>query len=93
MLTITMTRSTYRPTKHGWSSVPTSTTTENVSEKFYRNCVDAIPFFNGFFGGKAYGRKHYTVYGYVIDVITLINPNRDEKTVDCFTFKYVEEEN
>lgn len=55
----------------------TTTRSEEVTEEFYHNFVDSIPFFNRWGKeGKGYcqGRKSSTPYGKMITDITTVDP-------------------
>lgn len=67
---------------------PITEYTEIVSGEFYENFIRSIDFFNGFMGGKCRAEKNYTVVGYLPTKVITISPNREEKHVDIFIFKY-----
>ena len=62
--------------------------TETVNGEFYENFVKSVSFFNGFMGGTCRAYSNYTQAGYIPTRITTINPGRNEKHVDTFTFNF-----
>lgn len=71
-----------------FKSKPHKTIIETVSPEFYTNFVKSVSFFNGFCGGTCRAYWSYTAAGYIPARITTINPDRTEKHVDTFTFKF-----
>lgn len=89
---ITMHKSRYERTKSAknFSTIPTESTTQVVTESFYKNYIDSISFFNNFgYGASCRGYKNYTLNGYIITKVVTISPYHLEKIVTVFTFDEV----
>lgn len=72
--------------KQGSRWILDETRTETgISNAYYCNTVDAIPFFRNL-GGREIVTKCYTKNGYIPVEINSISPNRQQKTVRKFTF-------
>ena len=88
-ITIEHTKRVYGITESGnFKRKPETEYTEIVSGEFYENFIRSIDFFNGFMGGKCRAERNYTVVGYLPTKVITTSPNRAEKHIDTFTFKY-----
>ena len=89
-VTITHIKKEYSRTDSGknWKSTPDTINNEIVNNEFYNNYVKSIPFFNGFMGGSCRAAHSYTAAGYLPTVITTISPDKKQKIIDTFSFKY-----
>jgi len=65
-----------------WSLTETKTD-NNISNEYYYNVIDAIPFFRNL-GGYEGIEKKYTKYGYIPYKINSISPDKKQKTVRTF---------
>lgn len=74
---------TTRYRKHGKRWKETGTRTEELTGRFYCNCVDAVPFFRNI-GGYERVSASYTYMGYIPVEITSISPDKTEKVVRKF---------
>lgn len=63
-----------------------SRTETGISNIYYCNVVDAIPFFRNL-GGSERITKCYTRHGYIPVEISSISPDRQQKTVRKFNFQ------
>ena len=80
----TITRYELKPgTKTVWQEVETET--QEITERYYRNCVDASPFFRRL-GGSEYLERSYTGRGYLVTRIISKSPDRTMKTIRTFKF-------
>lgn len=72
----------------GFSTKPVETSFKTIDERTYWNLAgaDSLRFWNGFMGGTCRAQKTYTPLGYTPYRITRVNPARDEKHVDTFSF-------
>ena len=88
-LVIEHTKKIYDTTNSGnFRKRPHEQYTERVTGAFYENFVKSCSFFNGFMGGTCKAYWGYTAAGYIPTRITTINPDRTEKYIDTFTFKF-----
>ncbi len=74
---------TIRYEKHGSRWVEKERKTEELTGRFYCNCVDAVPFFRNIGGYERVGMG-YTFMGYIPVEITSISPDKTMKTVRRF---------
>lgn len=80
----------YLKTKSGknWKNKPEMVKEEIITEKFYNNFIDSIPFFNRFGeGASCRGYKGYTYIGYKPIKVITVSPGKEKKIVDTFTFE------
>lgn len=59
--------------------------TEEMTRRFYMNCVDAIPFFRNC-GGIETVTKCYTKYGLIPVKVISTSPDREQRTIREFIF-------
>ena len=74
---------TTRYVKHGSRWKEESTDVEDITGRYYCNCVDAVPFFRNI-GGYERVEMRYTFMGYIPVEITSISPDKNNKTVRKF---------
>lgn len=71
--------------KHGSKWILTDSKDESMTNIYYCNVVDSIPFFRNL-GGREIVTKNYTKYGYIPTQINSISPEKTRKTIRKFKF-------
>lgn len=88
---IKMTKFVYFRTESGksWKSKPETVETATITNDFYNNYVNSIPFFNRFgYGSYCRASYGYTYAGYIPVSITTVSPGRTEKHIVKFSFDF-----
>jgi hypothetical protein len=89
MLEITMTKTKFS-LKDGTKTVyiPIENEKRVISEEYYNNIIDAAPFMRRL-GGSETLQRCYTCAGYRVFKIISKSPDRENKSVYEFDFKYI----